>query len=248
MLTRVLRIGCLFEIIKSYPDSRPALTDIRNCLHQTPLLPELKSALSKAYVFAHEKTLNLLILTRIFRIRTRVVMTGATTSDILDCYMLFIKSLRLIDSTGALMKEVTEPIKQYLRTRENAIKEVVKYILDDKEHQLEDDDDMAENEDEDTEWTPTPIDVDPSRACFEQFWRHVCFTSLTFLLELEGSKADVFMMMITIYESKDVFVKEFQTLLAERLLQYEESYNDDKEVRNSGRSKFFLPFPTLHTL
>lgn len=61
-------------------------------------------------------------------------------------------------------------------------------------------------------WMPDPIDANP-----------VTFTQ-------ENSKPDIISMLVNIYGSKDMFVNEYKTLLADRLLS-SYTYNMEKEIR-----------------
>jgi len=47
-----MRIDELFDIIVDYPDSKPALEDLRRCLQQTSLLSKLVSSLTAAYAYS----------------------------------------------------------------------------------------------------------------------------------------------------------------------------------------------------
>ncbi|KAG6976323.1 hypothetical protein JG688_00001483 [Phytophthora aleatoria] len=80
-----LRIKQLFEIIKEFPDSVPALEDLRQCLERTQqhgeLLQEFRGAL-----------------------QSRLLQPGANTSAILDIYVSTIK--------GVLLEALSGPVKE----------------------------------------------------------------------------------------------------------------------------------------
>lgn len=66
------------------------------------------------------------------------------------------------------------------------------------------------------DWRPDPVDADPRIIFFLKSFIHYLFI---FLGEsrLYRESADVFNMLVSVYGSKDLFVKEYQKLLAERL-------------------------------
>lgn len=86
-----------------YPESLPALEDIRLCLPRTDLKPLLMKKLQKA-------------------METRLLHQGVSTADILTAYVATIKSLKVLDPTGLLLESVTYPIHQYLRKREDTVR------------------------------------------------------------------------------------------------------------------------------
>nr|GFB94961.1 anaphase-promoting complex subunit 2 [Tanacetum cinerariifolium] len=75
-----LRIAKLFEIIVDYPDSVPAIDDLKQCLE---------------YTGQHSK----LVDSFISSLRYRLLTADASTNDILDQYVSTIKALRTIDPT-----------------------------------------------------------------------------------------------------------------------------------------------------
>lgn len=93
-----IRISQLFNIIIEYPDSQPAIDDLRVCLERTDLRKSLITSLQEA-------------------LKTRLLHPGVNTPDILTAYIAAIKALRQLDPTGVLLETVTEPIKSYLRSR-----------------------------------------------------------------------------------------------------------------------------------
>ena len=93
-----LRTKELFGIVTDFPDSSPALDDLKTCLARTHQHRQLVAALREAFA-------------------QRLLHPGANTAQILDVYISAIKSLRLLDSSGVLLEAISEPIKEYLRKR-----------------------------------------------------------------------------------------------------------------------------------
>ena len=107
-----LRIHELFDIIVEYPDSMPAITDLRTCLQNTTL----HAALVDSFVAAT---------------RARLLHAGASTVDIVQQYIGTIKTLLELDPSGVVLELVSDPIKEYLRERKDTIRCVVTMLTDD---------------------------------------------------------------------------------------------------------------------
>jgi anaphase-promoting complex subunit 2 len=55
---------------------------------------------------------------------TRLLHPGVSTSDVLTAYVATIRSLRILDPCGLLLETITQPVHQYLRSREDTIRSV----------------------------------------------------------------------------------------------------------------------------
>lgn len=216
-----LRIGKLFEIIVDYPDSSPAIQDLKQCL---------------AYTGQHSK----LVDSFISSLRFRLLTAGASTNDILHQYVSTIKALRIIDPTGVFLEAVGEPIRDYLRGRKDTIKCIVTMLTDgtggnpsgpgnagdslleelnrDAENQENTDyDDDINSDDKQAwinaeRWEPDPVEADPSKGSRNR------------------RKIDILGMMVSIIGSKDQLVNEYRVMLAEKLLN-KSDYDIDSEIR-----------------
>ncbi|CAH1101110.1 unnamed protein product [Psylliodes chrysocephalus] len=187
-----IRIDQLFNIIIEYPESLSALEDLRLCLPRT----DLKSMLTKKLQNAME---------------TRLLHPGVSTPDVLTAYVAAIRSLRVLDPTGLLLETVTQPVHQYLRSREDTVRCVVTSLTEEGPNDLAEE--LVRGEavqvdentplDEDTEdwesWVPDPIDTTPSKYSSRR-------------------TSDIISMLVNVYGSKELFVNEYRTLLANRLL------------------------------
>lgn len=216
-----LRIGKLFEIIVDYPDSSPAIEDLKQCLE---------------YTGQHSK----LVDSFISSLRYRLLTAGASTNDILHQYVSTIKALRTIDPTGVFLETVGEPIRDYLRGRKDTVKCIVTMLTDGSggnpsgagstgDSLLEELNREAENQeipdtDEDINlddrqawvnaecWEPDPIEADPLRGSRQR------------------GKIDILEMLVSIIGSKDQLVNEYRVMLAEKLLN-KSDYDIDSEIR-----------------
>lgn len=216
-----LRIDKLFDIIVDYPDSSPAIDDLKQCLE---------------YTGQHSK----LVDSFISALRYRLLTAGASTNDILHQYVSTIKALRTIDPTGVFLEAVGEPISEYLRGRKDTIKCIVTMLTDgtggnpsgsgntgdglleelnrDAENQenAEYDDDFNTDDKQAwinaERWEPDPVEADPLKSSWNR------------------RKIDILGMMVSIIGSKDQLVNEYRVMLAEKLLN-KSDYDIDSEIR-----------------
>ncbi|KII90894.1 hypothetical protein PLICRDRAFT_137424 [Plicaturopsis crispa FD-325 SS-3] len=196
-----LRTREIFDIIIDYPDCAGALDDIKECLQRVDQRASLVQALRKAN-------------------KKRLLHPGADTKDILTQYVSTIRCLRIIDPPGVLLYKVADPIRRYLRDRPDTIRSIVASLVGDGESgdSLVDENEpivplqQAEIEDyTDPNWEPEPVDAGPDFRA--------------------NKPSDVVSTLVSIYDSKDLFVKELQVLLAQRLLAITDG-NFEKERRN----------------
>ncbi|XP_028910133.1 anaphase-promoting complex subunit 2 isoform X1 [Ornithorhynchus anatinus] len=203
-----LRIEELFSIIRDFPESKPAIEDLKYCLERTSQRQQLLSSLKTA-------------------LETRLLHPGVNTSDIITLYISAIKALRELDPSMVILEVACEPIRRYLRTREDTVRQIVAGLTGDAEgsgdlaHELskadpvtldngqESDDDLSDPED----WVPDPVDADPGKASSKR------------------RSSDIVSLLVSIYGSKDLFVNEYRALLADRLL-HRFSYSAEREIRN----------------
>jgi anaphase-promoting complex subunit 2 len=69
------------------------------------------------------------------QLKTRLLTIGPSTTTILSIYIKAIDVLKLLDPSTLMLQEVSEPIKQYLYTREETLRCLVNTIFD-KEQRL----------------------------------------------------------------------------------------------------------------
>lgn len=175
-----------------------------------PALEDLKQCLDSTearldIVYQYQQQLN-----------TRLLHPGANTPDIITIYISTIKVFLLLDPPGVLLDKVARPIRKYLRERTDTIRCIITSLLGEVDGELAEElseqrmPDEVDDQD-DPNWLPDPIDASPDYA--------------------KNRASDIIGSLISIYENKDVFVKELQTLLADRLLAVTD-YNVDQELRN----------------
>ncbi|KAF7986975.1 hypothetical protein HWV62_33 [Athelia sp. TMB] len=209
-----LRTREIFDIVIDYPDSTGALQDLKECLQRVDQRADLVRTL---------RTAN----------KKRLLHPGADTKDILTQYVSTIRCLRIIDPPGVLLFKVADPIRRYLRERPDTIRSIVASLVGDGESgdSLVDENEpinplqQPEIEDyTDPNWEPEPIDAGPDFRT--------------------NKPSDIISTLVSIYDSKDLFVKELQVLLAQRLLAVQDG-NFDKERRNIEILKIRFGEPAL---
>ncbi|KAI0801938.1 hypothetical protein BC629DRAFT_1284384 [Irpex lacteus] len=196
-----LRTREIFDIIIDFPDSRPALDDLKKCIlrvdHRSVLVKTLRKENSR-----------------------RLLHPGADTKMILQQYVSIIKCLRIIDPQGVLLFKVADPIRRYLRERPDTIRCVVASLVADHESgdSLVDENDTVQplqqaqvDDYSDLNWEPEPQDAGPDFRT--------------------NKPSDIISTLVSIYDSQDLFIKELQVLLAQRLLAIKDG-NFDRERRN----------------
>ncbi|XP_070811930.1 anaphase-promoting complex subunit 2 [Pituophis catenifer annectens] len=203
-----LRIEELFNIIRDFPESKPAVEDLKYCLERTnqrqQLLTSLKSALEQ-----------------------RLLHPGVATADIITFYISAIKALQELDSSTVILGVACQPIRKYLRTREDTVRQIVAGLMGDAEGlgelanelskadpvTLENDQESEEEYSDPEDWVPKPVYADRGKSSSKH------------------RSSDIISLLVGIYGNKDLFISEYRTLLADRLL-HQCNYNVEREIRN----------------
>ncbi|KAL0586309.1 hypothetical protein ABG067_003921 [Albugo candida] len=198
-------ISKLFDIIKEYPHSIAALEDLNICLSNS----KEKESLLRDF----SEVLNM-----------RLLQPGADTEDILDVYALIIKAFGVFDSQGTMLEAISEPVKNYLRTRKDTIRCIMSKLIAEESDDVDNDlqgeklsliqhfDNSDDDEDIDPdEWMPESTQADPTKTTQSR------------------RSDDILQILVNIYGSKEVFVSEYKVLLADRLLQAL-NYSTEKDL------------------
>lgn len=207
----VLRTQELFDIINQWDnDSRGAIEDLKRYVTTTAARTHLTSAFSDT-------------------LSRRLLQPGAATTEILQTYIAIIRAFTALDPKGVLLDRVVRPVRRYLRDRDDTIAIVVASLLADAQNpspgtdvlleiakEMESSSKLTASEDDDAdldfddmEWMPDPIDAGPDYK--------------------KSKHLDVIGSLISLFETKDIFIKEFQQVLGERLLM--EGKDHEKEIR-----------------
>ena len=220
-----LRVDELFDIVVDWDGSAPAIEDLRHFTTN----PATRGYLTHDFA-------NVL--------QTRLLHPGASTVEILQVYISIIRSFRLLDPKGVLLDRVARRVRRYLRDRDDTVKVIVAGLLADtmpNSNQVpppSDSDTLSELALElqrhgaqdysagDTDfdynnmnWLPDPVDAAPDYM-------------------KSNKNTDVIGSLITLFETKDVFVKELQSTLAERLLKHKVDFNQEIGVLEHLKIRF----------
>lgn len=207
-----LRTDELFNVIVEWENgSKGAIDDLRLFIKDPRSRTYLNSTFSR--VISH-----------------RLLQPGASTFEILQVYISLIRTFTALDPKGVLLDRVARPIRRYLRDRDDTVTLVIGGLLADsveeagseyalaelaaemnqnKSLKADDEGGTGELDFDDMDWMPDPVDAGPDYK--------------------KSKNLDVIGSLISLFESKDVFVKEFQKILGERLLK--QAYEFDREIR-----------------
>lgn len=214
-----LRIAELFDIIVEWDSSKGAIEDLKRYTTNPATRFHLTTTFSSA-------------------ICQRLLHPGASTVEIIQLYISIIRSLTQLDPRGVLLDRVARPIRRYLRERDDTVKVIVGGLLADQEessagssdtlgeladellkaHQLAARNETGELDWDDMNWVPDPIDAAPDYK--------------------KSNPSDVIGSLITLFESKEVFVKELQKVLSERLLKKNGNYDQEVSVLELLKVRF----------
>lgn len=236
-----LRASELFDIIVDFPDSRPALDDLRACLAHTSLAASLAASFRAA-------------------LARRLLHAGAATADILTQYVSTIKALRELDPSGLLLEAVSEPLRAYLRSRKDTIRCVVTLLTDASAdggaageglslmEELAADDGAAAVDDVDSDvegdapprdgwdtWTPPPVHVGTAMT-----------SGSAGGASAQPRGRDVVSLLVGIFGSRELFIAEYRAALAERLLA-RRGYDAERDVRTLELLKLRFGDAPLHS-
>lgn len=191
----------LFDIVVDYPNSIPALTELRDSISIADSIGEVGQNFRSI-------------------VQKRLLHMGASTSQILDVYILIIKALRILDSSDLLLNFVARPIRQYLLSRKDTVRCIIVSLTDNSDSNLY------------TELKKgLPLSnyaLDEEEEEIGEFWMPRKRNPL--LQDTSRSKGkDILTVLVSIYGSSDIFVKEYRSLLAEKLISTS-TYNIDQEI------------------
>lgn len=216
-----LRIQELFDIVLKWPESRGGVEDLRSAV----TTPQRRLQLTDTFSATLQK---------------RLLHPGRSTLYILQTYISVIKAFHALDHSKVLLDRVVHALQLYLCQRDDAIRIVVTgllssprsidaeesktklvelaVILDDFSHQQRrhaDEDDLDWN---DMSWVPDPADAGVNYK--------------------RPKNEDVVGTLINALGSQDIFIKEFQLIIAERLLSNQSHFQQEVKVLGLLKKRF----------
>ncbi|KAK7753686.1 hypothetical protein SLS62_004308 [Diatrype stigma] len=213
-----LRIKELFDIVISYPNSEGGIEDLRFAV----TTPQRRLQLTDAFSAALQK---------------RLLHSGRSTLEILRTYIAMIRTFHKLDHSRVLLDRVAYSLQLYLCTREDTVRIIVTGLLsspkevhtDARKHKLVELVDLlydpnqyrTERQDEewdDLTWVPPPIDAGTNYK--------------------RRKSEDVIGTLIGALGSADVFIKEFQNIIGQRLLSEQVSFEQEVGVLDLLKKRF----------
>lgn len=220
-----VRVTHMFEIIIEYPNSEAAIQDLKLCIEQST---------SSSF------RLNLIDTVKLSLVES-LLHPGVNTYDILTAYISAIKALRALDPSGLILQLVTEPVRRYLKSRNDTVRCIVT-ALTDEDHSSELNREMIRssqtnenglNGKSGTMEMNIPNEGEKCTAANFEKWKPdpIKLSSSDDVMKTSRF-SDIVSILVNIYETKDLFVEEYQKLLSQRLLNKYDECNLDTELRN----------------
>ncbi|KAG8159234.1 hypothetical protein KVR01_010895 [Diaporthe batatas] len=232
-----LRISELFDIILQWPASKGALDDLKASV----TTPERRRQLTDSFSAALQK---------------RLLHPARSTLDILRVYISMIRTFHALDHSKVLLSRVVPSLQLYLIQREDAVRVVVTGLLaspqeaeaaqkrtgtlspgelvsgtgdsgnlvelamllsdPDQQRRVEIDDDELDWDD--LTWVPDPVDAGVNYK--------------------RPRSEDVIGTLITTLGAEDVFIKEFQAVMADNLLSAQTDFTQEQRVLDLLKKRF----------
>lgn len=220
-----LRTHELFDIVLHWPESRGGLEDLRSAV----TTPQRRLQLTDAFSAALQR---------------RLLHPGRSTLDILQTYISMIRTFHALDSK-VLLDRVAHALQLYLCQRDDAVRIVVTGLLanpsvassddaksglvelaamlNDASQQQQQQQRSAGGGDDDLDWAdlawvPDPVDAGVNYK--------------------RPKSEDVIGTLIGVLGSQDVFIKEFQLIVAERLLSSQAGFQLEIKVLGLLKKRF----------
>ncbi|KAI0848341.1 hypothetical protein F5Y00DRAFT_262726 [Daldinia vernicosa] len=214
-----LRIDELFDIVISWPDSEGGIDDLRYAITTPQRRLQLTDAFSST-------------------LQRRLLHAGRSTLDILRTYIAMIRTFHKLDHSRVLLDRVAYSLQLYLCTREDAVRIIVTGLLANKEEVnsearntklvelvellLQDSDryrtERQTEEWDDLDWAPAPVDAGSNYR--------------------RQKSEDVIGTLIGALGSPEVFIKEFQSIIGERLLSEQTGFKQEVGVLDLLKKRF----------
>ncbi|KAL7662391.1 hypothetical protein ABC855_g4638 [[Candida] zeylanoides] len=208
-----LRISEIYALVRAYPASAPALRELHQCTTTNTLEAQTRQR--------HK-----LVTTFNALCAQRLLHSGADTTDIITYYSATIRSFLLIDPRGVLLDKVVRPIRRYLKTRPDVIPKVVEGLLDE---------DARSNRLIELAWelrAPPPASAARQGAAGDDYTLDWTPDPIDALPDFKKDKVtDIIESIVSIFESRSVFIKEFTTRFGRQLLALRD-YNVDAVVQS----------------
>ncbi|KAI0490110.1 Cullin family protein [Xylaria cf. heliscus] len=213
-----LRISELFDIVVNWPNSEGGIEDLRFAV----TTPQRRLQLTDAFSAA---------------LQSRLLHPGRSTLEILRTYIAMIRTFHKLDHSRVLLDRVAYSLQLYLCTREDTVRiivsgllstpkevnsearktklvELVELLYDPNQYRSE----RQDEEWDDLTWVPPPVDAGSNYK--------------------RRKSEDVIGTLISALGSPEVFIKEFQNIIGERLLSEQTSFEQEIGVLDLLKKRF----------
>ncbi|KAI0393522.1 Cullin family protein [Xylariaceae sp. FL0594] len=213
-----LRINELFDIVINWPNSQGGIEDLRFAV----TTPQRRLQLTDAFSAA---------------LQSRLLHPGRSTLEILRTYIAMIRTFHKLDTSRVLLDRVAYSLQLYLCTREDTVRIIVTGLLstlhevnpDARQTKLvelvellyDPNQYRSERQDEDWDdltWVPPPVDAGSNYK--------------------RRKSEDVIGTLISALGSPEVFIKEFQNIIGERLLSGQATFEQEIGVLDLLKKRF----------
>lgn len=231
-----LRISELFDVVLEWPASKGALDDLKASVTTPQRRWQLTDTFSSA-------------------LQRRLLHPARSTLDILRVYISMIRTFHALDHSKVLLSRVVPSLQLYLVQREDAVRIVVTgllasqeeveqvqkvstasggsapnyvgqcrklielaVLLNDPDQQRRVDVDEEDLDWSDMNWVPDPVDAGVNYK--------------------RPKSEDVIGTLITTLGSEDIFIKEFQNIIAENLLSTQTDFTQEQKVMDLLKKRF----------
>ncbi|KAF7555621.1 hypothetical protein G7046_g6513 [Stylonectria norvegica] len=215
-----LRIQELFDIALDWPESKGGLEDLRSSVTTPQRRLQLTDTFSRT-------------------LQKRLLHPGRSTLDILQTYISMIRTFHALDHSKVLLERVVHALQLYLCQRDDAIRIVVTGLLSNPNNvDAEEKKQLAElalmlnaasqqqrrqvdDEDldwDDMTWVPDPVDAGVNYK--------------------RPKNEDVIGTLINALGAQDIFIKEFQLIISERLLSKQTAFLQETKVLGLLKKRF----------
>lgn len=204
---RMLSAGAYEMVAVNFPEKFREIITMKYCLHKTNNHGR------------EDLTINL-----IRTAQKKLLIASVDTKTILSAYAACVEALREMDNSCVVMHKVCGVIREYLKKRPDTVQQIISYITSNKKNELEKDMSLQSKT-----VRSAMMDEDELRGVNDEYlpenmetmgWE-TWMPNPTDAVVGDGAPGrqgvDVFNMLVSVYGSKELFVKEYRLLLAERL-------------------------------
>jgi len=200
------RISQFFDLVVEFPDSKPALAELRECAGHCAddIRGEIVEALGRQF-------------------EGRLLHAGASTTDVVLQYINMVKALAVVDPKGVVGEAVTEPVRRYLGERQDMVRCVMMGLSEEDDYLaselkilrkvdpgLEKSIEMCSSDEE-------GVDYDEVARKYDEWEPEPADSRLPFVRRRQRAQ-DVLSSLVAIKGSCAPFGEEYRAILSERLL------------------------------